>query len=519
MGNRDYNVFFNTHTVSGIIISIGLYVIFFAGAFALFMNNIDHWEANVKPEGFVLIDYDKTIARIAAEGYDMHGRNLSIYEHDGGVNVYSAPLKDTILLKSKLSILDSSEARGRIDLHLDEKTYQKSTNQALSQKTLGTFLYELHFFDQIPTVGFYLAGLVAVFFLFAIITGVIVHWRKIVSNFFTFRLKSSLKILWTDAHTALGVIGLPFQMMYAVTGSVFCLLVVISNPINAIIPDENGKTILEKVTPVYSPEAISINNKIDLILSDFSNNKIESVYAEIHNYHDENAELEIYVSTEDIESVFNYTKMVYRLSDWKLQEYKPASEAPPYAEASWDFIHIIHFGDYGGIFLKVLYFILALLTCVVVITGVMVWLVARDKKSYSHKAKFNKSVGAIYLGSCLGLYPAIAFMFLLTKTFPAQMEHRFAWISWMFLAFWVGYTVYSYIIKSYFKINRNALFLAGVMGILIPVFNGIHSGLWFWKSLQLGYSDSFFVDLTWLICGMVTLLIALKLQPQRQKQT
>lgn len=72
----------------------------------------------------------------------------------------------------------------------------------------------------------------------------------------------------------------------------------------------------------------------------------------------------------------------------------------------------------------------------VIISGVMVWLKAREKnKKYLLKSKFNTNVGAIYLGSCLGLYPAIALMFILTKTFSSDMMHRFDWISWLFLLF------------------------------------------------------------------------------------
>ncbi|WCC44944.1 hypothetical protein PJW08_01285 [Tenacibaculum finnmarkense] len=40
MSKRNYNVFFNTHTVSGIVISVALYVIFFAGAFSFFKEEI-----------------------------------------------------------------------------------------------------------------------------------------------------------------------------------------------------------------------------------------------------------------------------------------------------------------------------------------------------------------------------------------------------------------------------------------------------------------------------------------------
>lgn len=523
MSKRDYNVFFNTHTVSGIVISIGLYVIFFAGAFSLFMENINHWESNDKTEGVRVLDYDKAIAQAAAAGYDMHGRSLSLYYHDNLINIYSAALTDTTLKKNDLGLLKDSVARGVLRLKLDEKTYQHSTAaKTTHQNSLGNFLYELHFFDQLPTIGIYLAGLVSVFFLFATITGIIVHWKKILSNFFTFRLKASVKNLWTDAHTALGVIGIPFQIMYAVTGSIFCLLILFAAPISKIVYDGDEEAMYNDVYPAYLngnipiegyyPEAISVNDHVHQALSEFSEEQVKDVYAEIHNYHDQNAHLEIYIGTHRTDGIFNYAKFIYHLSDRRLVEYKPTDTSPPYAVASWDFIHIIHFGNYGGIIVKVLYFLLALLTCFVILSGVMVWLTAREKKAYAHRARFNENVGAIYLGSCLGLYPAIALMFLLTKTFPSAMEHRFEWISWIFLAFWVGYTAYSFMIRDNFKINRNSLFLAGFIGVSVPIFNGFHSGLWFWKSLSLGYPDSFVVDIVWLVCGALTLMIAWRLR-------
>lgn len=529
MSRRNYNVFFNTHTVSGIVISIGLYVIFLAGAFSLFMESIDHWESNEKPHEMVVLDYDKAIAQATAAGYDMHGRNLRVYEYDGQVFVRAPALGDPALQKSDLGLLPDSVAAGAFTLPLHKQLYLKTdTKKNAPQETLGNFLYELHFFEQIPTAGRYLSGLVSIFFLFATITGIIVHWNKIIPNFFTFRLKASLKNLWTDAHTALGVIGLPFQIMYAVTGAIFCLLVLFSIPMAEIVYEGDTEAMYNDIYPAYQDGHIaaegyhaadvSINAQIQQVLSQFAEDQIKSVYAEVHNYHDQNAHLEMYVETHQIEGFFNYAKYVYHLPNGKLVEHKAMDTAPPYATASWDFIHLIHFGNYGGILIKILYFLMALLTCFVIISGVMIWLTARDKKAYLSKAKFNKNVVAIYLGACLGLYPAIALLFLLTKTFPADMAHRFTWISWLFLAFWVGYSIYAYLIKDNFRINRNALVLAGVMGILIPVFNGFHSGLWFWKSLGMGYLDSFWVDLSWLGCGSVTLYVAFRIKPQEKKE-
>ena len=46
MKNRTYNILFHTHTISGIIISALLYIIFFAGSFSFFRDEIVNWERN-----------------------------------------------------------------------------------------------------------------------------------------------------------------------------------------------------------------------------------------------------------------------------------------------------------------------------------------------------------------------------------------------------------------------------------------------------------------------------------------
>ncbi len=528
MNNRDYNVFFNTHTVSGIVISIGLYVIFLAGGFALFLENINHWEANEPAESAVtVIDYDRVLAQVEAEGYAMHGRDMFINNHHGHISVFSQPLSDSTLQGSQLSLLPDSVARGNINLELDGDTYAVAPSEEEAQEAaLGDFLYDLHFFRQIPVVGIYLAGLVSVFFLFAIITGVIVHWNKIFSFFFTFRLKASLKNLWTDAHTALGVIGLPFQFMYAVTGAIFGLVILIFLPYAQILYGGDQQAMFEEVYPAffsqqfetkgYTEAQVSINKLVEQSVSKIPTEHVEFISVGIKNYHDQNAHVGVTIGTDLTSHFFNTTEIAYRLSDGQMVHEVAVADNPPYVVGVVDFVHRIHFGNYGGYFIRVLYFLMALVTCFVIISGVMVWLKARDKKKYEAKQQYNTNVGAIYLGACLGLFPAIALMFILTKTFPAEMAHRFGWISWLFLAFWVGYTVYAYFVKNYFTINRNALLLAGVMGLLIPVFNGLHSGLWLWQSLPMGYPDSFFVDLAWLLTGALTTFVALRLTPQAE---
>ncbi|MEL6534418.1 MAG: PepSY-associated TM helix domain-containing protein, partial [Bacteroidota bacterium] len=62
LGNRAYNVLFHTHTVSGIVISFALFVIFYAGAYALFRHEITQWEnPTARVEQNPDFDYDLAI--------------------------------------------------------------------------------------------------------------------------------------------------------------------------------------------------------------------------------------------------------------------------------------------------------------------------------------------------------------------------------------------------------------------------------------------------------------------------
>ncbi|WP_222937287.1 PepSY-associated TM helix domain-containing protein [Cytophaga sp. FL35] len=216
MKRRIYNILFHTHTVSGIIISVALYVIFFAGSFSFFRDEIAMWERGHHAESQEQIpeDIDSYLRHISLDN-ELQGREIEIsrYYNERNINVHLTASKDS---------LAPQQAQERKNFYLDIKDLSQSTYA--TNYGLGEFLYRLHFLDQIPyPYGRYLSGFVALFFLFALLTGLWIHWDKIVSNFYVFRPWAKLKTLWTDAHTALGLIGFPFQFIYAVTGAFFLL--------------------------------------------------------------------------------------------------------------------------------------------------------------------------------------------------------------------------------------------------------------------------------------------------------
>ncbi|MEM1339102.1 MAG: PepSY-associated TM helix domain-containing protein [Bacteroidota bacterium] len=526
---RTYNVFFNTHTVSGITISVALFVCFLAGAFALFMDNIDNWEGNIKNSGHHRnIDYERVLEVTKNEGYVLDDRTISIRNVKGkepyiSVFANAAPKQvlDSIVVE-EVSSEPNSFATANISLRIDPNTYKIIKKDAdFTIESVGNFLYQLHYFNQVPYFGFYVSALVSLFFLFAIVTGTIVHWKKIISNFFTFRLRSSLKNLWTDAHTALGIIGLPFQFMYALTGAFFGLSLLIFLPTVALIYDSNQNAMVQDIFPgrianyealnVPTQQRSNINNLVSATLDHFGKDDLDNLNVSISAYNDKNAHLSINVSKHKLNNINSMGYRTYRLSDGILVESKEIGKNT-FNEGFLLTFFNLHFASFGGYFLKIIYFVLALITCFVILSGVMVWLEARNSKKYAHKQRFITNVGAIYLGASLGLFPAIALFFCITKVFPLEMENRFGHMSTVFFLFWLGYTVYAFFLKNFHKINKHALLLAGVFGILIPILNGLQSGLWPWKSLSQGYSDSFFVDVSWLFIGSICLWVGLKVK-------
>ena len=526
--NRIHNELFNVHTVTGITISVALFICFLAGAFALFMDNIDHWEGNVKNNAYdPKIDYERLLEVTEGEGYDLDNRNIQIRYYEGAtsyIQINALPPK----LKDAISIADDagpsrkdSLAMANVALRIHPETYEVlQKNAEFGDESLGTFLYHLHYFNQIPNLGFYLSALVSLFFLLAIVTGTIVHWKKIVSNFFTFRLKGSLKNLWTDAHTSLGIIGLPFQFMYALTGAFFGLALLVFLPMITLVYDGDQDRMTKDVFPgrtnyevLYEPleGRLNINDLVAQSMEDLGRDDLANLQVSISAYNDKNAHLSINVFKSNINQLVSYWHTTYRLSDGKVVNSKAINETS-YNDGFVMAFFNLHFANFGGYFLKFIYFILALITCFVILSGVMIWLEARNTKKYEHKKRFNTNVGAIYLGASLGLLPAIAFLFCMTKVFPLEMEGRFGTMSIVFFLFWLCYTIYAFFLKDFHKINKHALLVTGILGILILLLNGIQSGLWPWKSLPHGYIDSFFVDVSWLVMGSISLWAGLRVK-------
>ncbi|HEY5748815.1 MAG TPA: PepSY-associated TM helix domain-containing protein [Chryseolinea sp.] len=501
MEKRSYNIFFDLHTVSGIVISVLLYVIFFAGSFSFFRDEIVNWERNETVTVRKAIDADVDIVLDSiAKKYALFGRDITFRRN------YDERRVMVNLSNSK----DTTVTQAGDFFYLDTKTF-KTTGYEDSY-TLGEFLYRLHFFAQIPyPAGYYLSGFTALFFFFAILTGILVHWKKIISNFYTFRPWAKLKTVWTDAHTALGTIGLPFQVVYAVTGAFLMINIVLVAPNVLVLYQGDQQKIYEDLGYEHAShpfenkklrQVVKVNDLVVDIKKKWRDFDVTEI--EINNYGDEGMHITLVGEVPNAAKFTGLGEITYKAATGEI-----VGEQDPYAPTSYrdgvkNSLYRLHFGDYGGYGLKFISFVLGLLSCFVIISGILIWLEARNKKHIPEKRKrFNNTVGHIYLAICLTLYPVTALSFIVTKLVPRALDPSRQTILYsVFFLSWLALSVFFWWRKNNYLTNKYTLLAGSVLGVLIPVVNGAVTGNWIWLSLAARQSDFFVIDALWLMISL-----------------
>ncbi|MEM1220431.1 MAG: PepSY-associated TM helix domain-containing protein, partial [Bacteroidota bacterium] len=389
--------------------------------------------------------------------------------------------------------------------------------------TVGNTLYRLHYFGQIPVVGLYLSGLTALFFLFATVTGVIVHWRNIVDKFYAFTVKPSWKQIWTNAHTVLGMIGLPFQIVYAVTGAFYGILILLLIPSALILFGGDQQKIIAAVQPsaalTYSDSSEVVDyTKVDGLIAAAKDRFPEEVHlrnVRFRNYGREDGTMSLYF--DDERTVLGTGEIIYRVHTEEILFENPPGGGK-YTDSVISTIGRLHFATYGGVGLRIIYFILAMLTCFMLISGVLLWQAARNKRTYTDKQRrFHHRVTKANLAVCLGLFPATATIFVANKLIPMDWDGRALVVNGIFFGSWLVLIILGLFWDQYARINRNYLLIGGLLALLIPVINGLATGDWIWVTLPQAWYHVASVDIAWLMTGITAIGAVLYLDRRNPK--
>lgn len=505
LGPRAHNILFHTHTVSGIVISLILFIIFFSGAISLYKQEIYQWE---NPEARIpvveMVNYERLIHRmdsIKPGAGDGHEIRAILPTPAKPVYTFYVPIEDSTGVQFSTFFYNP----------ITESLSEQSSGE---WSTTGETLYRLHFLDQVPLyIGRYIAGIVSLFFVFAVLTGILIHWKNIVSKFYAFSFKKITKQFWTNAHTVFGVIGLPFQLMYAVTGAFYMLSLLILAPTVMVLFEGDDHDLIEMLYPMEEfhshdeEEAmdavhIPVSEGLHLIRQDYPAYRI--AFLDMINLGKENAVLGAELIDQ---SSFNQNGTVVldlHSGDYKLR-IEPGDKT--YAQSILQGISNIHFGSFGGWLSKALYFMLSIFTCFVIISGVLMWKEARNKSTYTDRQRrFHHRVTMLYLSICFGLFPATAVLFI-AEQLISPGTGRVDIVNAFFFYSWLVFAIIGYFLKSEKRITQFYLFTGGVLSCIVMLANGYMTGDWPWIIAN-KHPYVFATDIIWCITGFFALLLA-----------
>lgn len=334
-----------------------------------------------------------------------------------------------------------------------------------------------------------------------------------IKKFYALKDSNNRKQFWKDAHVTFSFIGLPFQLIYGITGSLLGLSILLLLPSVMLLFGGDQLKVRGIIDPFFSiespREAVDRTSEVSLnkIYAEFNKNytDYEANFFRIKNYGMENAIMAINI--DDKKTLTGDGIVVMDMvGGQELAAIFPENKV--YGNAVFSLLIKLHYATFGGIWLKIIYFLLAMMTCFSIISGVLLWRHARDNKKYTDQQRlFHHRVTKISLAICYGLIPATAILFLANKLIPIDMGDRVFYVNTIFFLSWLLLTIAGSFMDDYAKMFRSLLGITGVLAFAIPISNGIMTGDWIWSPAYAGKIYVAAVDLFWWMFALIVILI------------
>ncbi|MEM0964073.1 MAG: PepSY-associated TM helix domain-containing protein [Bacteroidota bacterium] len=515
VGPRAFKLLWDAHSVTGIVIGLGLFVIFYAGAFALYLGEIQAWADPALRSVETRIAPDEAIAPLFAEQAPAQGTDVQLTYpyHERGYYFarYQTPVGDTTEVVQAAINAQTGE---RLDVPAGE---------SIGRSAVGLILYRLHFFAQAGFAGQVIAGLVAIFFLFAVASGILIHLRKLPKDWHTFRPKRKLRDALADAHTVLGLIGLPFAAMYAITGAFLALLIILLAPSVIVVFGGDQEAAMDLVYGFEVPEHEPTGEPAEMLtFADYeaglpaawAENDVDITFMIVHGWGDEAAIADVYGDATGRLSAA--PRAILQASSAELLVANDPTIGTPLGgtTAAITNLHYARLGE-ATTLAKVLYFLLALATAAVILTGNVLWVLVRRPKDPRATPKLHRFLARLTVGIGCGLVLAVPVAFLTTALFPAEAEGLKTWENVALFGTWAVMIAAAYVGPSPVWSARWMILAAGVLSLLAPIASGVATGVWLWTAAGNGWWSHVTIDLGFLLMGAALVWTARRLRPEK----
>lgn len=440
------------HTWCGLWCSWLLFAIFLTGTLAVFAEPITHW---MTPEHHA----EEAAAQVSDSEAEptgtLHqrlawGLAYMAQQHPGAGMWELWPADARGAGELRVYWLD---AQGQyVAAQLDPRTgapLPESSHPPLRQTLGGHHFVNFHYELHAGRVGLWIVGVAALAMLVALVSGVITH-RRIFKDFFTFRPGKGQRS-WLDAHNAVAVLTLPFQLMIAYTGIALSGLTFMPAGIAAYFGagQEGTRTFLAALNEPGKPQrtghAMAVPELEPLVLRGqaLMGQPVRAVV--IDHPGDAAARVGVYGwndadGTRQRLSPTSGMAMFSAATGGVLQVRQPGEVdggTPSLVQSVLGGLHMVTF---GGLALKWVYFVCGLAGSAMMATGAILFVVKRRAK---HLGEFGSATAAVYrlieglnVAAVAGLAVACISFLWANRLVPLGLPHRDDWELAVFFGLW-----------------------------------------------------------------------------------
>ncbi|MCW8197956.1 PepSY domain-containing protein [Verminephrobacter aporrectodeae subsp. tuberculatae] len=349
------------HSWAGIVTGLLLFIVCFSGAVVVFKHEIDLW-ANPSLARLPRSERPAALATVLAQ----------LQTHYPGATVESIALPDAVN-PNYFAWVRGPGANARTKLALRSDT---GAVVGPVDSQLGQYLRMLHvflFFGPRWIVGF-----LGVSMLVLIGTGVVIH-RKILAELFTLRWDRSPRVLLSDLHKCTGVWGLGFHILIAATGAWMGLAPLFEQGYEYLTTGATTTTTTAAAATQHgtAPAAMQSLDALHAAAQQAMPG-LQTQHVSLRRWGSSSAgagfsgKLGGHLASTARVDLDAVTGRLNKLHD-------------PRTRGFWSLLNSLmeplHFGDYGGLTLKWLYFILGLTPALMSISGTLIWLMHRGSSA------------------------------------------------------------------------------------------------------------------------------------------
>lgn len=484
--------YLSVHTWVGLVAGMALFIAFYAGSITVFVHELQGWEkphaaAPARADGLAqsqaLVDGVLRQHPQAAHGFFLtlpgeHGPQPQLYWYD-----------------------EKTAEQHRFTLD-----GQGALQRRPARSGFVDFIYDLHFTAGLPrTAGMYLFGVFCILYGLALVSGVVLYAPAFLKDLFALRLGRNLKRMWQDAHNVVGMLSLPFHIIFAWSGAVLTIGFLLLAPFQFLVFENKLLEILEgdfDVAPHVEPAGVA---RPMLPVSDLLRRAelaLPGIDVESLSYHDAgdaNAQVTLYgeLPQRQLNSVAG---VALNAASGEVIKALPPKDYPPGMVFLRGLQHL-HYGNFGAIAVKWLYFLLGLAGAFLFYSGNLLWIEARRKRREVQQPKRTRFVAALTLGVCLGCVAGLSAVFLAAVLLPTTSAAHvyyavfFASLAWAF-------------IRRPARAGHELLWSCALLTVLIPLAGYLGSGEHLLAALLHGHWHRFFIDGTAVLMALAFALMA-----------